>query len=278
MVIALQSGAEAEIKSEAIRTLWRVPSLSRETVAAVRAALSDTSPQVRAYAARLLGHRHDVESIPDITCLLQDVDPHVREAGVKVLGALMQDSPWESVGSKALSDEDAGVVTAALSGLKRRGLLTRAHLEPLFQHADLAVRREALGAINVEEGDLASIIPTLVEMLEQEQDIDLIESLVASLGRCGDARVLPFLHKMVAHCDEGIRLSAIHSLGALGDEQTRARLISLLDARTVPVTVGDDGISHVAISPAIREEARGALAWIRARDSDRPQRASWKFW
>jgi HEAT repeat protein len=119
---------------------------------------------------------------------------------------------------------------------------------------------------------------TLVELLEQETDIDLIDSLVAALGRCGDARALFVLLETLKHSNERVRHSAVRSLGTLGDEETCLRLINLLEDQTMPVRAGNDGISRVRISSALREEARIAVARIRARDLEEPERPWWKFW
>ncbi len=96
MVVVLRSEEPAEKKGEAIRTLWRIPNLNRESLAAIRSTLGHASPNVRIQAAHLLRKHHDTEAIPEIKGLLWDADPLVREAAVKALATLLPEDSWVS--------------------------------------------------------------------------------------------------------------------------------------------------------------------------------------
>ena len=293
MVVVLRSDEPAETKGEAIRTLWRIPNLNRESLAALRLTLGHASRNVRIQAAHLLGKHHDAEAIPEIKGLLRDADPLVREVAVKVLATLLPEDSWVSAVREALNDDKWDVVAAALLCLKHKGFLRVADVEPCFRHRKPAARIMALQLTHVFKGELATIrtpvdllrdpdrdvrycaigrcrgqrdrlnVPTLIEMLRQESDVELAEQIVFALADIRDPEALPVLLKMTEHRDSIVRYHAITALGTLRDPRAIPTLTALLEDQTKPERANEDG-SVARFQRTIGQEARAALAQIRA--------------
>ena len=245
-----------------------------------------------AYAARLLGERRDAEAIAEVRRLLRDADPFVREVAKKVLPTLTPEVSLASTVREELNDENGDVVAAALVWLKQRGILHGADVEPCFRHTDAAVRRTALQVTHVFQGELATIrtpvdlltdpdrdvrycaigrctgqrdqenVPTLIEMLRRESDLDLAEQIVFALARIRDPRALPVLLEMTEHRESIIRYHAITALGSLGDPRAIPTLTTLLDEQTKPKRRKADG-SVRRFRRTIGQEAGAALEQIR---------------
>ena len=98
-------------------TLWRAP--SDASVAALRRALGDASPGVRAAAARSAA-RHDkgTELSAELVAALRDTDDATRLAAIAAVGALKIDTAKEPLAAM-LGDDEADVRLASLRALGR---------------------------------------------------------------------------------------------------------------------------------------------------------------
>jgi HEAT repeat protein len=284
-------GTSASRRSEALRTLGRIPALSESTVIVVSRMLLDRSADIRCKAVHLMGKHVGQSAIADIRPLLHDANASVRKAAL----AALKDLPatvWQSDARAALRDPDHDVVFYAMCRLKDAGLLLRLDLVPLFESADPQVRRHAAWAsasvkdeacmppdellhdpdsrvrryaILGQEGEQGrEKVPVLIAMLEHETSIELIDCIIGVLGKLKDRRAVPALIELTRHNDGFLRQNAARSLGKLGDKRAIPALRALLSDHEKPSRRNADntgGMSSTYSVADIAKEALNHFAW-----------------
>ncbi len=220
---------------------------------------------LRAQAVQVLGLEASPASLDELTNLLMEPDPIVREAlqrGFHLAGAeaagplldLMASSPAsETIHRRALEAlvaVDGPAVPVAL-----------AHLQSKNQAQCLAAV-EALGALH----DRRALEP----LLELLKDGDTMMRLTATraLGRLGDVRAQPELLRLLSASNEEQRIAAAEALGMLRDERAIKPLIKLLDDRQPKVrAAAAAALGHMGDKRAIdalRKRLMDKDAWTQA--------------
>ena len=138
----------------------------------------------------------------------------------------------------ALDDDDPKVRATALTALRRAGSLSAADVERGLADADPGVRRRACEvAVAVPEVDLHRLLA--------DADAAVVEATAWALGEREERAAVPTLvHVALEHEDPLCREAAVAALGAIGDEEGRAAILS--------AATGD--------RPAVRRRAVVALA------------------
>ncbi len=174
-----------------------------------RALLTDSEPQVRIRAMRLLVECEDVRLVPIyIDMLTKDSVVAVRAEAATMLGIFVQLGEFEDIPAN-VHHQIEDVLLEVLNGED----------EP-------SVRRRVLEAL----GFSSRIeVPVLIESSFNRQDPDWQASAVFAMGRSNDERWADkVLHMMVSE-NRRIRLAAVQASGELGLALARPLLLHLLE-------------------------------------------------
>ena len=270
-------------RSDALRTLARIPALSADTLAAVSACLDDERAPVRAAAASLLGRHPNARAGRLIAERLSDPDPSVRAAALAALPADRDDSTERL--RTALADTDPEVVRTALRLLADHGHLRESDLTPLFSDGSPAARTTAVYYLEKTPATAvppatftdtdANVVrqailttrnlagrrstPHLLRLLSTCGDPDLRTLIVRILGQLADAAAFNALLAETTATDAFTRLEAAHALGAFGDPRARPALKALLADKTIPERRDGTGMLQVSSTQSVAQAARDAL-------------------
>jgi HEAT repeat protein len=277
----------ASLGQDALRTLARIPKPRPQTLEVVRAALTDTSPDVRREAAYLLGKRRAEVAAGDLMAILTDPVGKVREAALHALGALKK-FDWKPAARAALHDDDREVAFRALCLLEEAHALRRADIEPLLQSPDPRRRGSAAWAANSlpagETDDLPEIllqdldeevrrygillvrprgdrrhVPALLAMLRGGAGPQECELLISTLEKLRERTAVPIFIEMTRHPDGFVRMAAARALGTLGARSGIPALRELLSDASHAERTNEHGMPMCWSDRTVAEEARAAL-------------------
>jgi quinoprotein glucose dehydrogenase len=160
-LIPLAIDPDAEIRTQAVRTLGDVAGGTREAAVVFAAALIDSSPRVRQAACLALGKSGDDIGTEGLTGLLEanaDRDPMLRDAAAFALSKTVSVSGLVKLGESESAAVRLGVVLA----LRR---LASDELGRFLADADVAVTAEAARAVY--DLRLKASLPKLAAMLDE---------------------------------------------------------------------------------------------------------------
>ncbi len=183
-----------------------------ERMAALRLALRDPEPSVRASAARAIER---VESRCDVARLLENLeggDKLARLNAIHGLGAL-GDSAGLPALVRALRDPIEDIRAAAVRALGE--LRAERTLDPLVERLDdpsPLVRRHAIEALG-RFGDRRAA--GVLRLLLAEPDVEILREVLRALGACHDPTAEPDITRCAQHADAGVRCAAVEALGLL---------------------------------------------------------------
>ena len=174
-----------------------------------RALLTDSEPQVRIRAMRLLVECEDVRLVPIyIDMLTKDSAVAVRAEAATMLGIFVQLGEFEDIPAN-VHHQIEDVLLEVLNGED----------EP-------SVRRRVLEAL----GFSSRIeVPVLIESSFNRQDPDWQASAVFAMGRSNDERWADKVLRMMVSENRRIRLAAVQASGELGLALARPLLLRLLE-------------------------------------------------
>jgi HEAT repeat protein len=210
-----------------------------EAAAALRAALADADPRVRATAAEGLGQQRDGAAGPSlIGGAKQEPWPFVRRAELEALGRLCGPGAADLL-VRAVDRDVAEVRRAALVGLARckdpraRALLLRV----LGRRNEASTVRELAAALLGELGDRAAA-PAMAQALarqvsESEEDLSVegvAEMTLRSLARLGGPEATAAAVKLAKDKRHPFQSTAVEALGVLCDTGAGAAALRELGA------------------------------------------------
>jgi HEAT repeat protein len=174
-----------------------------------RALLTDSEPQVRIRAMRLLVECEDIRLVPIyIDLLTKDNVAAVRAEAATMLGIFVQLGEFEDIPAN-VHHQIEDVLLEVLNGED----------EP-------SVRRRVLEAL----GFSSRIeVPVLIESSFNRQDPDWQASAVFAMGRSSDERWTDQVLRMIVSENQRIRLAAVQASGELGLALARPLLLRLLE-------------------------------------------------
>lgn len=232
--------ADAEVRRATIEALARIGGI--EARRAVRSALDDGSPLVRAAAVRSVGYAKDESSIASVLGLLADPDDAVRIAALQ---------------AAATFPTHAEEIRAAVT--------------PRLEDRAPEVRREALGL-------LATLGKTfqasrILGVLRDDTDSSVRQAAALSLVRTFDEHDRAIVEKGLLSAmedpDFGVREAAAFALGELGGSAAESRLTRAVKDAKAPPKVrrssaeGLGKMHSAAAVPALIDALRGPDADLR---------------
>ena len=193
-------------------------------VEALRMALGDPAPDVRATAAAALGRlgRQAEEAAPALLAAMKEETPEVRILSATSLGRVApgDEKAIETLGLALTGDPDVDVRNAAASGLGAMGPQAAAAAPVMIRalnDRDGTVRVHvivALGRIGPADGSVATALKTIAE---QDPSADFRIWAIRALGLIGGKSniVVPTLLKRLDDANGDIRNAAAYQLGKI---------------------------------------------------------------
>ncbi len=223
--------------------------------------IRDGDPEVRLFAANLLGDAGDRAAIPELMRTLKDTDVNVKVASAEALGKIgdpasvdalkdaLPDEPWVTMAAiKALGDiggdRALGVLYDCLEQEEYRGITFAAlekagdesaiaHLTPFVDSdglQELALRAVVTIAeragIRLTPEYFMNLVPFLIR-LRMAPHSDLKRAALIALSWCGDVRGLPCL--IDALHDEDLQEYAVCGIMSIGEEAVPEIIEALQD-------------------------------------------------
>lgn len=179
-----------------------------------RSLLTDTDPQVRARAIRLLWECDDAKLVPVyLNFLKNDEAVEVRAAAADVLGQFVNLGELDKIQAE-LHHKIEDQLLAATTSAK-----------------EILVRRRALESLGY--SGRAEVVP-LIEAAYREKDPDWMVSALLAMGRSCDDRWRIQVLSQLRSPGEDIRSEAIHAAGELELESARPVLLDILEDEDEP--------------------------------------------
>lgn len=247
---------------------------SEDVIDALRAALLDAEPDVRAEAARAIGRIGSpaVPALPDLIRCVDDGDPLVREQVVIAIGRLVPDAPEAPAAlRRAVADRVDYVRRAAAAALASIGAPPAVDPELPGDGAELAAgpevamhtdrlraddafgRAEAAWLLAKEGGRLDDAVTLLlITQALVDRDSDARWSAARSIGRIAtrSPRTTLAIVQVLRHDpDPDVRQAAAAALSTLWKEAADVAVAALADALNDP-------------DPMVREDAAETLGLI----------------
>jgi len=190
----------------------------------------DVAPEVRAEAARVLGGRDHPEAVDALARALLDPDAGVRESAAAALAQLKD----AGAGARLLpwaGHERADVRAAALRALKELRLPAAAvPALASLDHADAAVRREAVGVLGWLKA--ADTLPAIGRLAVDDPDAEVRRVAAGALGLAAahaHAVVLPALFAALRDAAWPVREEAATTLAKLAPPAALDALLAAMD-------------------------------------------------
>jgi quinoprotein glucose dehydrogenase len=283
-----------------VHAIWGLGQLLRSgavPAGALTPFLTDADPEIRAQAAKVLGHARSATAAAALVPLVQDANPRVRYFATVALGRLGHRSAMPAVVAMLAADQEQDVYLRNAAVVALTGFGDRAALTSLASHASRGVRlaavvalrrlqdagvarflddadplvvAEAAGAIN-DEGGIVAALPALARVLERTgiSGEPLVRRAISANLRVGDsaavARVAAYARR--AGVPDPLRVEAISTIGVWAAPSNMDRVdgswiapLGQRDASAAQTAVTDLAglMTNAAAAPAVK------VAWIEA--------------
>jgi len=197
--------------------------------------VQDQSPDIRRTAVEALGKIGQPSHASTLTRMLNDPDPHVREASAIAVGRLQNSSVDQARFVEALTDSAEAVRSAVARTLGDRG--DPQTLGPYLAHSlregNLPARRVAVETLIELDAPLAY---SALRKALHDIDPEVRQGAVAALGEAGDVQAIPLLMDRLLHDKTpGVRGEAAFRLGKIGDETVVRELERVARADQDPI-------------------------------------------
>lgn len=219
------SNGDEETKRSVLRICGEM--MFRDSLELARKGMRDPSPMVREAAAATVGKIGLSELVPDVSALLNDLDPDVRDTALTTL-ALLSGTDTEAVtgvaGALAISDDpEKRRYAAFLCGV----LHDEARLALLLKDEDARVRKGAVQGLSQLAGGDA--VHYLILALTDE-DPDVRSAAATTLGESHRKEAVDALALAARDTDPWVRCAALRSLGRVGGSRALPEIEAALDS------------------------------------------------
>lgn len=186
--------------------------------------VADPRPDVRRWAAELLGRLNDPAATGPLLVRLTDPDPGVRATVAEALGKLADKRAVEPLVWMSRQDPEERCRASAIWALHSIGdVMLRPHL-PMLASKDLATRMRAREAVCAKG---KGVVLAVADLLQHEDPI-VRRTAAEILGTIGDERPLDALLAASDDPDSGVRGAASQALRGYRSEKTVRVLIARL--------------------------------------------------
>ncbi len=199
-----------------------------EAIQIIGQALADSDPLVRVNAIEVVATTRQLNFMPRVQQLLQDVSMPVRFAATLAIGD-MEYSPAKNLINRALKDPDNNVIIAASYAMARLGY--PGYIEVLrksINDTNQTVRANAAMLLG-KSGDRDSLKLLYWAIQDKNSDDRVVYQAAESIAMLGDESIYPKLWAMLLSAYADVRVIGIRSMGTLGTKKAEDALITMLD-------------------------------------------------
>ncbi|HVR43521.1 MAG TPA: HEAT repeat domain-containing protein [Thermoanaerobaculia bacterium] len=235
---------------------------------------------VRQRAAHLVAQSMEREELPLMYELLGDKDWRVRKTIVEGFLRAPTDEVIRGLIESLRDSVNAGKRNSATEALIRIGQPGIPFLlDALRREIDPDVRLSVIHLL----GDVRSdeTFSTLAAMVPYEKDVNILSSIVSSLGKYRSAAAVPLLIRTLSRDDVWLRFHLIEALGEIGDRAALPAILPLYSERALrkPVLeaigkIGDVGTVNFLLKVIGEDEKLNLTALralIRLAETDKPK-------
>ncbi len=190
--------------------------------------MADPDPRIRANAIEVAATTHALPFIPQILKLLRDPAVPVRFLATLAIGDLKYTQAKNEIAA-LLDDPDENIKIAAAYSMMKFGGSDYFHIvRDAVTSNDQTVRANA--ALLLGKSGKQEALPFLYWTLRRDDSSDKVVLQAAeSIARLGDARIYPKLWTRLISAYADDRMIGISGMSALGTEQAKNAIITMLD-------------------------------------------------
>jgi HEAT repeat protein len=217
LMAALEDESE-QVRTAAMQAFKRIQP-SNAGPALISAAFHSPNPGSRQAAVAALGHLGDPRTARELTGLLKDADPFLRNAAAVSL---------KKLGWRPSDKEEQALFDVALGNTRAATFVGEAALRPLLTELkhDTSFQRRAAAEALANVSDPRRIQPLLIAA--QDPDANVRVSAIHALGRERSNEVTAALLKPLRDSDSCVRLAAAQELAKREDKSHDTAFIELL--------------------------------------------------
>ena len=273
-------------RTEAVDAMGRLPALSEKGQQCVKSLLSDSDGAIRAAACSAIRTCNVVGAEEAIAKLLRDDCASARRQAV---WALMHANAnrWSKHVAERLWDDDEDVASGAFFQLQEAKSLRRDDFLDIIERSSHGgLRYCAANAVDWQQEDetlllfllrdensqvrfyailglrkmkSATCLPTIIEILESEQDVNTVGSILKMLGELGGSLAQETLLAWADAEDDFHRLDAVDGLCKLGDERVGPVAGKMLGKNRSPERRDELGLPCMSHMKTIRQLVKESL-------------------
>ena len=191
-------------------------------------ALADSDPLIRVNAIEVVATTRQLNFMPRVQQLLQDVSMPVRFAAALAVGD-MEYSPAKNIVNRSLKDPDKNVIIAASYAMTRLGY--PGYIEVLHKSitdTNQTVRANAAMLLG-KSGDRGSLKLLYWVVQDINSDDRAVYQTAEAIAMLGDESIYPKLWAMLLSAYADVRVIGIRAMGTLGTKKAEDALITMLD-------------------------------------------------
>ncbi len=216
------------------RDITKMTDTQSEAYQIIGQALADGDPLVRVNAIEVVARTRQLNFMPRVQQLLQDVSMPVRFAATLAIGDT-EYSPARNMVNRSLKDPDNNVIIAASYAMTRLGY--PGYIEVLrksITDTNQTVRANAAMLLG-KSGDRDSLKLLYWAMQDTNSDDRASYQAAEAIAMLGDESIYPKLWAMLLSAYADVRVVGVRAMGTLGTKQAEDALLTMLDDDVVEV-------------------------------------------
>lgn len=210
------------------RDITAMTNTQSEAIQIIGQALADSDPLVRVNAIEVVATTRQLNFMPRVQQLIQDVSMPVRFAATLAVGE-MEYSPAKNLINRSLKDPDSNVIIAASYTMARLGY--PGYIEVLrksITDTNQTVRANAAMLLG-KSGDRASLKLLYWALQDVNSDDRVVYQTAEAIAMLGDESIYPKLWAMLLSAYADVRVIGIRAMGTLGTKKAEDALITMLE-------------------------------------------------
>jgi len=199
-----------------------------EAIQIIGQALADSDPLIRVNAIEVVATTRQLNFMPRVQQLLQDVSMPVRFAAALAVGD-MEYSPAKNLINRSLKDPDSNVIISASYAMARLGY--PGYIEVLRKSVtdtNQTVRANSAMLLG-KSRDRASLKLLYWALQDINSDDRVVYQTAEAIAMIGDESIYPKLWAMLLSAYADVRVIGIRAMGTLGTKKAEDALITMLE-------------------------------------------------